>query len=198
MYKRQDAGRPDAPLLKVRVTRLAGGGTALWGDETCTIQNNKTVDNCQLAWLRGDDDAMDQALYTIIALVTGVATLSVLSGLDRGIKTLSQCAFSCGMIVMITIVFADNTWYILNVMVQTTGYYLQYVIQVGFDCEAFQQLGYEFRSSNLLWGSDDGKAAVPFPTIEISARRNSINNKVRIRRYGPPIPSVPMDSPRQQ
>ena len=53
-------------------------------------------------------------------------------------------------------------------------------------------------TSFTVSGSDDGKAAVPFPTMEISARRNSINNNVRIRRYGPPMPRVPIDSPRQQ
>ena len=40
-------------------------------------------------------------------------------------------------------------------MVQSTGYYLQYVIQVGFDCEAFQQLNFEFgRNTNTYWGSE--------------------------------------------
>jgi hypothetical protein len=41
-------------------------------------------------------------------------------------------------------------------MVQTTGYYLQYVIQVGFDCEAIQQLNFEYKTQadgNHLWGS---------------------------------------------
>jgi hypothetical protein len=118
-----------------------GGGTALWGDAKCTIQ--ASVDTCQLAWLSGDDDAMEQALYTIIALVTGVATLSVLSGLDRGVKVLSAVAFMMGAIVLLCVTYADNTWYVLNVSVQTTGYYLQHLLQVGFDSEAFQQLNYE-------------------------------------------------------
>jgi choline-glycine betaine transporter len=136
------------------------GVTALWGDDACTIQD-KTVDNCKLEWLKGDDDKMDQALYTIIALVTGVATLSVLSGLDRGIKTLSAVAFTLGAVVFLGILYADNTWYLLNVVVQTTGYYLQWVMQVGFDCDAFQQLGFETggQGTNYLWGSDGSTSA---------------------------------------
>jgi hypothetical protein len=67
----------------------------------------------------------------------------VLSGLDRGIKTLSAVAFTLGAVVFLGILYADNTWYVLNVAVQTTGNYLQYLIQFGFDCEAFQQLGFE-------------------------------------------------------
>jgi len=38
-------------------------GTAQWGDAACTIQD-KTVDNCQLSWLSGDDNAMDKVLNT--------------------------------------------------------------------------------------------------------------------------------------
>jgi len=139
-------------------------GTALWGDDSCTIQ--KTVDNCQLSWLTGKTpelakDNLDQALYTIIALVTGVATLSVLSGLDRGIKTLSAVAFTLGATVWLGILYADNTWYLLNIVVQTTGYYLQHVMQVGFDTDAFQQLGFETgQGTNYLWGSDGSTSAV--------------------------------------
>ena len=136
-------------------------GTALWGDASCPT-TTKTVDSCQLAWLDGNTDNMDKALYTIIALVTGVATLSVLSGLDRGIKTLSAVAFTLGATVWLGILYADNTWYALNVIVQTTGYYLQHVIQVGFDCDAFQQLGYETGrdGTNYLWGSDGSTSAL--------------------------------------
>jgi hypothetical protein len=134
-------------------------GTALWGDASCPT-TTKTVDSCQLAWLDGNTDNMDKALYTIIALVTGVATLSVLSGLDRGIKTLSAVAFTLGATVWLGILYADNTWYALNSVVQTTGYYIQWVIQVGFDCEAFAMLNIEFNNApmdggaNKLWGSN--------------------------------------------
>jgi hypothetical protein len=58
------------------------------------------------------------------------------------------------MVVFLTCLFSDNTWYLLNIMVQTTGYYLQHVVQVGWDCEAFQQLGFEMSpGSNFYWGS---------------------------------------------
>jgi choline-glycine betaine transporter len=89
----------------------------------------------------------------IIICITLAATVSVLTGLDRGIKWLAGLAFTCGMIVMLTIFFSDNTWYLLNVFVQSTGYYLQHLMQVGFDCEAFQQLNFELSpGSNQYWG----------------------------------------------
>merc|ERR1719482_2053470 len=104
---------------------------------------------------------MKTANYDIIAAITFLATISVISGIDRGIKYLAAAAIICGFIVMFCIMFSDNTWYVLNVMVQTTGYYLQYVIQVGFDCEAFQQLAFEFKtgSTNKYWGSSGWASA---------------------------------------
>jgi len=37
--------------------------------------------------------------------------------------------------------FSDNTWHILNVYVQSIGYYLQWIVQLGFHTDAFAQLG---------------------------------------------------------
>lgn len=112
-----------------------------------------TYDTCQADWLKSDDNKTD-SYYVIIGMITIVATCSVILGLDRGIKTLANTAFLLGMIVMLTCLYSDNTFYLLSIMVQTTGYYLQYVVQVGFDCEAFQQLNFELRpSQNHFWGA---------------------------------------------
>ena len=136
------------------------GATALWGDAACTIQNVPLQD-CRLGWLKGDEYHLNQALYTIIGLVTAVATASVLSGLDRGIKTLASIAFTLGAVVWLTVLYADNTWYLMNCAVQTTGYYAAWLVQVSFDCDTFPQLGAEIggQGPNLLWGSDGATAA---------------------------------------
>jgi choline-glycine betaine transporter len=125
------------------------GGTwdiTQYGANNC-FSPTEDVEDCTLAFLRPDGELKD-ALYTIIALVTLVATLSVLTGLDNGIKVLSKVAFTLGFIVLLTVTYADNTFYLLSVIVQTVGYYIQYIIQVGFDCEAFQQLGFEFSDND--------------------------------------------------
>jgi len=101
-------------------------------------------------------EANTNAYVGLIVIITAVAAISVVTGLDNGLKFLSQLAMTLCLIIAFFVLFADNTSYLLNIFVQNTGYYFQYLIQVGFDCEAFQQLGYEFDSSsaNLLWGSD--------------------------------------------
>jgi len=131
---------------------VAAGGT--WsldgfGKENCL--GGVTYDTCSVSW-QASAQAKTDSYYTLIGVITILATVSVISGLDRGIKTLALAAITCGFIVMIFVMYADNTWYLLNVMVQTTGYYLQYVIQVGFDCEAFQQQSFEWQSGGgKLW-----------------------------------------------
>ena len=109
-------------------------------------------------------------LAAVIVLgITLIATTSVVTGLRQGLKHLSILAMVLCLILLLTVTLADNTWYLANVFTQAIGYYAQHIIGTAFDCEAFQQLGYEFRSSNLLWGSDDGKAAALVQSVgEIS------------------------------
>ena len=77
----------------------------------------------------------------IIWAVTACATVSVVSGLKVGIRRLSEICFSLGMFIMMIGLFADNTWHALNVYVQSIGYYIQWIIQIGFHTDAFAQLG---------------------------------------------------------
>ena len=72
--------------------------------------------------------------------VTACATLSVVSGLRLGIRRLSELCFCIGMLLMLVVLFYDDTWYLLNLYVQSIGYYLQYVLQLGFHTDAFAQL----------------------------------------------------------
>ncbi|CAB4000362.1 glycine betaine transporter -like [Paramuricea clavata] len=73
--------------------------------------------------------------------ITPIATISVVSGLKIGIKYLSEICFTLGMFLMMFVLFYDNTWYILNLYVQSIGYYIQWIIQIGFHTDAFAQLG---------------------------------------------------------
>ena len=58
-----------------------------------------------------------------------------------GIRRLSETCFGFGMFLMIVSLFMDDTFYILNLFVQSLGYYMQYIIQLGWHCDAFEQLG---------------------------------------------------------
>lgn len=77
----------------------------------------------------------------IIWCVTACATVSVISGLKMGIRRLSEFCFALGVFVMMLVFFLDDPWHTLNLIVQSTGYYMQTIVQLGFHTDAFAQMG---------------------------------------------------------
>ena len=77
----------------------------------------------------------------IIWCVTACATVSVISGLKMGIRRLSEICFALGVFIMLLVFFLDDPGHSLNLVVQSTGHYLQNVIQLGFHTDAFAQVG---------------------------------------------------------
>ena len=77
----------------------------------------------------------------IIWCVTACATVSVISGLKLGIRRLSETCFALGVFIMMLVFFFDDPWHTLNLLVQSTGYYMQTIVQLGFHTDAFAQLG---------------------------------------------------------
>jgi len=77
----------------------------------------------------------------IIWAITAVATLSVLTGVKYGIRRISELCFGLGLALMFTVLFLDNTVFLLNLYTQSLGYYAQWVVQLGFHTDAWEQLG---------------------------------------------------------
>eukprot|EP00039_Didymoeca_costata_P018790 m.334980 g.334980 ORF g.334980 m.334980 type:complete len:835 (-) comp17487_c0_seq1:123-2627(-) len=86
-----------------------------------------------------DEDERKDAWTLIIACITLVACLSVVSGINNGIKTLSTIAFGLAMIILMMVFLMDDTVFFLDIMVQTVGHYLQYIIELGWITDAFQR-----------------------------------------------------------
>lgn len=97
--------------------------------------------NAGLNRLNSDIEVTRTNQIFIIWGVTIVATISVVSGLKLGIRRLSELCFGLGMFLMLFVFFRDDSWFILNVYVQSIGYYLQSMLQLGFHTDAFAQLG---------------------------------------------------------
>ena len=76
----------------------------------------------------------------IIWVITAFATMSVVSGLKLGIRRLSEICFALGIFIMLIILFCGKTFFLLNLFVQSIGYYIQNVIQLGFHTDAFAQV----------------------------------------------------------
>lgn len=96
-----------------------------------------------LGWV--DEDISTDKATTIANLtiwgITCISTASVMSGLNLGIKILSSLAFLLGMVLLMVVFIMDDTKYQLNLIVQTTGVYLQKAfIEFNFWTDAFAQL----------------------------------------------------------
>jgi choline-glycine betaine transporter len=114
--------------------------------------------NAGLHRLDNSIEADDEDTKVVICIaITILATCSILLGIDRGIKTISICTFIIGLFLVIFLVFMDNTWFLLNTFTQSLGHYAQWLMQVGWQCDAWQQLSYEFvgGEGNRLWGSQN-------------------------------------------
>jgi choline-glycine betaine transporter len=89
-------------------------------------------------------DANDQAeleavWVVIIVVVTLVACISVVSGINYGIKTAASTAFLLANFIWLMVFSLDDPIYFLDIAVQTCGHYLQYFVEMGFATDAFQR-----------------------------------------------------------
>eukprot|EP00095_Tigriopus_kingsejongensis_P000207 maker-scaffold41_size498431-snap-gene-3.31 protein:Tk00207 transcript:maker-scaffold41_size498431-snap-gene-3.31-mRNA-1 annotation:"glycine betaine transporter -like" len=116
------------------ITTLFGVCTSL-GLGTRQLNVGLTMLNSNIS----PDDTTIQVI--IIWCITAVATMSTVSGVGMGIRRLSETCFMVGMFLMIVALFMDQTFFILNLYVQSLGYYIQWIIQLGFHTDAWEQLG---------------------------------------------------------
>lgn len=90
----------------------------------------------------------------IIIGITLLATASVVMGLKKGIQVLSFVAFGLSVFILLAVLFMDETWYILNVLTSSFGYYLWYLPKISFHTDAWEELG---AASLGLGGAPDGR-----------------------------------------
>ena len=74
----------------------------------------------------------------LIALITAAATLSVVSGLDRGIKRLSELNMILAVLLLITVIAAGPTLLIFNSYVENIGNYLQAIFARSLDLKVYE------------------------------------------------------------
>ena len=86
-------------------------------------------------------DQMSSIQITVTWVITIICTASVISGIHGGIRLLSLIACVVGFMLWCTILLLDDTKYLLNLVVQEFGYFLQTsLFQLNFWTDAFGQL----------------------------------------------------------
>ena len=90
----------------------------------------------------------------LIAGITVIATASVVSGVDKGIKWLSNINLSLAGLLLVFVLVAGPTLFLLNDMVQSIGYYLQNFFSMSFSTFAYQEEGPAWLGSwtTYYWG----------------------------------------------
>jgi len=88
----------------------------------------------------------------IIILVTLVATVSVVSGINRGIKLLSQFNILLALAFMVFLIMAGLTLYQLRMLTTTVGDYLQNVVGMSFWMGEGKEASWQQSWTIFYWG----------------------------------------------
>ncbi|WP_181948632.1 BCCT family transporter, partial [Klebsiella pneumoniae] len=83
----------------------------------------------------------------LIVVITGLATISVVSGLDKGIRILSELNLGLALLLLALVLCLGPTVLLLKSFVENTGGYLSELVSKTFNLYA-----YEPKSSNWLGG----------------------------------------------
>lgn len=88
----------------------------------------------------------------LIALITTAATLSVVSGLDRGIRRLSELNLILALFLLVFVFVAGPSVFLLDALIQNTGNYLSGVVELSFQTYAFQDSSWKGSWTLFYWG----------------------------------------------
>lgn len=92
--------------------------------------------------------------FTQLSIITGVtivATISVFSGIDKGVRILSEWNMRFAAMLLVFIVVVGPTLFIFRGFLQNTGNYLNHIIQVSFWSEAYRDNGWQGSWTIFYW-----------------------------------------------
>lgn len=88
----------------------------------------------------------------LIAVITGMATLSAGTGLDKGVKRLSELNIILAVVLLVFVLFAGSTVFLLQAFVQNIGAYLGAVVQRTFRMYAYEPNSWLGDWTLFYWG----------------------------------------------
>ncbi|MDJ0376622.1 BCCT family transporter [Cryobacterium sp. PH31-L1] len=108
-----------------------------------------------LSYLGVVGDVTNTLLVILIVVITIVATASVVSGVGKGIKWLSNINLSMAGLLLVAVLLLGPTMYLLRVLVQSLGGYFQDVVGLTFATSAYTgQAGLDWQGgwTVFYWG----------------------------------------------
>jgi choline/glycine/proline betaine transport protein len=88
---------------------------------------------------------------TLIAVITAFATLSVMAGLDKGVRRLSQANMILAAVFMLFLLLAGPTIFILSGFTQNLGYYLSIFPELSLWTETFRDTNWQGSWTVFYW-----------------------------------------------
>ncbi|MFO7959595.1 MAG: BCCT family transporter [Nitriliruptoraceae bacterium] len=88
----------------------------------------------------------------LIAAITAMAIVSVMAGLDSGVKRLSQFNIGLAAVFMVFILIVGPAGFIASAFVQSTGFYLDALPELAFWNEAFSGTDWQGSWTVFYWG----------------------------------------------
>jgi choline/glycine/proline betaine transport protein len=88
----------------------------------------------------------------LIAIITGLATVSAGTGLDKGVKRLSELNIILAIALLIFVLLAGSTVFLLQAYVQNIGTYLGAVVQRTFRMYAYEPNAWLGEWTLFYWG----------------------------------------------
>lgn len=93
-----------------------------------------------LSFLLGWEDSVTTQVL-LIGGITLVATASVVLGVDKGVRRLSELNIRLAAVFLIFVIVVGPTLYIADSFIQNTGYYFEHFFDLAFWTEAYQVEG---------------------------------------------------------
>ena len=87
----------------------------------------------------------------LIAIITAFATISVVAGLDSGVKKLSEWNMGLAGAFMVFLLIAGPTIVILSGFTQNIGYYFNSLLEISFWNEAYRDTGWQEGNTLFYW-----------------------------------------------
>lgn len=88
----------------------------------------------------------------LIAVITGLATLSVVAGLDKGIRRLSLANAGFALLLLVFVILTGPTLAVFDALPQNLGTYLQELVGTTFFSEAYNDGDWQASWTLFYWG----------------------------------------------
>jgi len=83
----------------------------------------------------------------IIIIITAISLGSALAGLNKGVKRLSEINLTMTVVILLIVLIAGPTTFLLSAFSEGLGYYINRLIALSFNTFAFETDGYEWFTS---------------------------------------------------